>query len=106
MYCRLLQSVPSCKKIASQLANDLLHAAKMTFPGSGYHKKIISYVGANVTSETFKEVCTKPNIQQFIMSFYHHQNIGQVETCIKFIKCTIKQCMHTNQGTNLALLQI
>ena len=68
--------------------------------------KIISDAGTNFTLETVTEFCRKLNIQQSITSLYHHQSSGQVEACIKFIKCAIKKCIDTNQDINLALLQI
>ena len=37
---------------------------------------------------------------------YHHQSNGQVEACIKFIKCTFKKCTDSDRDINMALLQI
>ena len=46
------------------------------------------------------------NIEQVISSAYHHQSNGQVEACIKFIKCTFKKCADSGRDINMALLQI
>ena len=37
---------------------------------------------------------------------YHHQSNGQVEACIKFIKCTFKKCADSGSDIIMALLQI
>ena len=39
-------------------------------------------------------------------SSYHHQSNGQVEACIKFIKCTIKKCSDSSGDIHMALLQV
>ena len=45
-------------------------------------------------------------MKQVVSSSFHHQNDGQAEVCIKFIKCTMKICIETNNDINLVLLQI
>ena len=94
------------KRVASLSTDDLVHATKMTIAEFGLSKKIISVVGMDFTSETFKEISRKVNIEQSLMSSYHHKSNGQVQACIKFVKCTIKKCIDTYQDINLALLQI
>ena len=69
---------PLVKKVANVSADDLLHATKMTFAEFGLSWKIISDVGTNFTSETFKKFWRKLNIQQSIMPSFHHQSNGQV----------------------------
>ena len=46
------------------------------------------------------------NIEQVTSLSLHHQSNGQVETCIKFVKCTMKKCIETNDDIHIALLQI
>ena len=58
---------------------------EITFAEFVLPEKIISDMGTNFTSETFKEFYKMLNIQQSITSFYHHQSSGQVEACIKFV---------------------
>ena len=70
---------PVVKRTVSLSANGLVYAGKMTFAEFGLPQKIISNVGTNFTSETFREFCRKLNIQQSTMSSYHHQNNSQVE---------------------------
>ena len=45
-------------------------------------------------------------IQHSIPFSYYHQSNGQVEACIKFVKCTTRNFLDTNQNICLALLQI
>ena len=44
----------------------------------------------NFVSLKFKDFCRKPDIEQELSSSDHHQSNGQVETCIKFAKQTMK----------------
>ena len=68
-------------------------------------KKLVSDAGTNFVSEQFKDHrCL--NIDQAVTSSYHHQSNGQVEACVKFMKCTIKKCRQNNNDANFALLQI
>ena len=77
---------PVVKKVVSLLAGDLVHTTRMIFAEFGLPRKIISNVETKFTSETFKAFCKKLNIQQSITLSYHHQNNGQGETYIKFVK--------------------
>ena len=107
----LLHIVDYCSKFpvvknVSFSANDPVHAAQKTFAMFRLPWELISDVGTNFASETFKELYRKLNIQQSKMSSYHHQSSGQGEVCIKFMKYTIKKCFDTKKDINLALLQI
>ena len=77
-------------KVGSLAADDLVQIAKMVFAEYGLPEKIISNAGRNFTLDTFRELCRLISIQQSKTSSYHHQSNGQVEACIKFVKCTIK----------------
>ena len=46
------------------------------------------------------------NIEQATLSSYHHQSNRLEEAYIKFIKCTMKKCMETNEDIHVALLKI
>ena len=46
------------------------------------------------------------NVEQAVSLVFHHQSNGQVEACIKFIKCTFKKCTDLDRDINMALLQI
>ena len=83
-----------------------LRTVKIVFAEFGLLKKIISDAGMSFTSETFRQFCRQMCIEQAITSSFHYQNSGQVEVCIKFIKCTIKKYLDTNNDVNLTLLQI
>ena len=50
----------------------------------------MSDAGPNFVSDKFKKICSRLNIEQAVLSVYHHQSSGQVEACIKIIKCTLK----------------
>ena len=66
----------------------------------------MSDVGCNFISEEFKNFCNNLNKEQAVSSSYHHQSNGQVEACIKFIKCTINKCINSRNDIHIALLQI
>ena len=85
---------PIVKKVNSLSADDLVQKAKLIFAEYGLPKKIVSDVVINFMVETFKTFYRKKNIQQTTTLSYHHQNDGQVEACIKFVKCTIKVLWH------------
>ena len=72
--------------------------AKLIFPESGL-PKIVSDAGPNFTSEMFKEFCRNMIILQSISSSYHHQINGGVETCITYVKCTIKKSRSQSSST-------
>ena len=94
---------PIERKVAGLSADDLVWATKLIFTKYGLPKKIISDPGMNVTSEMFKVICKMMNIQQSITPSYNHHSNGQVEACIKFVKCTITKCIDTDQDISLAL---
>ena len=66
----------------------------------------MSDVGGNFISYKFKQFGKKINIEQATSSLFHNQSNGQVEVCIKFIKCTMKKCIETNEDIYEVLLQI
>ena len=100
--------IVDCEKDSCLTTDDLDQTTKIIFAKFGLHKKIISDAGMVLTSDKFKIYCRQRSISidQAIKSSYHHQSNGQVEACIKFVKCTIKKCLDSNNGVNLALLQI
>ena len=100
MHCRLLQQASYCKKVDSLTADELVKAAKIVFKEFQLPKKFISDVGINFTSDTLKVLQADE-----YRADHHHRN-GQVDECIKFIKCTIEKCLDTNHNVNLALLHI
>ena len=66
----------------------------------------MSDMGTNFVADRFWQFCKSINVEQVISSTYHHQSNGQVEACIKFIKCTFKKCADSGRAINMALLQI
>ena len=96
----------SHKKVQSLSVDYLVHTTMMIFSRFGLPRRLISDVATNLTSETFQEFYRKLNIQQSITSSFYHPSNGQVEACIKFVKCTIRKCLDTSQDINLALLQM
>ena len=75
--------------------------AKLIFAEYGL-PTIVLDTHTNFTSEMFKKYCRKMDIQQSIISSYHHQSNGQMEACIKFVKHTIRKCLDINQDISLA----
>ena len=65
---------PIVKKVNSLSADNLVQATQQIFAEYGLPKKIVSYVGTNFTSETFKDFCRKMNLQQTITLSYHYQS--------------------------------
>ena len=96
---------PTVKKVGSLSADDLVQTAKKTFAEYDCLKGIISDVDMNFTLETFRSFWRHVNIKQSMTSFYQHHSYGQVILCIKFVTCTIKKCIGSNQDVNLALFQ-
>ena len=66
--------------------------------------KIMSDAGGNFVSKLFNETCTKLNIQQVVSSSYNHQSNGELEACIKFLKCMLKKCIDANADPHIFLL--
>ena len=81
---------PIVKKLNSLSADDLVQLTKLIFAEYRLANKIVSDLGANFTSETFKDFCRNMNIEQTITLSHHHKSNGQVEVCIKFFNCAIK----------------
>ena len=80
-------------KMEDLSAESLILACKIIFSEYGLPKNIMSDAGSNSISDKFKRFCQNLNIEQVVSSSYHHQSNGQVEVCIKFIKCTIKNVL-------------
>ena len=72
----------------------------------GLLKKTMSDASGNFISHKFKRFYQNLNVEQSVPLSYHHQSNGQVETCIKFIKCTIRKSIDTKLDKRIALLQI
>ena len=66
----------------------------------------MSDAGTKFVSDRFQQFCKTINIEQAVSLAYHHQSNGQVEACIKFIKCTFEICTDWGRDINMALLQI
>ena len=102
----LYSKFPVVKKVKSTSAEDLIQATKVEFTEFGLPTKLASGSDTNFVSELFKKFCRHLNIYQVVISLYHHQSNGQVEACIKFVKCTIKKCRSNNIDVKFALLHI
>ena len=74
-------------------ADSLIRTDKIVFAEFGLQKKIVSDVATNSISDKFRKFCRQLNTEQAITSAYHHQSSGQVEACIKFMKCTTKSAL-------------
>ena len=62
--------------------------------------------GSHFVSNKFRTFCKSLNIEQAFSSSDHHQSNGQVEACIKFVKCTLKKWFDSRSDLHIALLQI
>ena len=84
----------------------LINAVTAIFAKYGILQKIMSDTGTNFVSERFRQFCKSINMEQAVSLAYHNQSNGQVEACIKFVKCTFKKCAESGRDKNIALLQI
>ena len=94
------------KRLEGLSTENLSATAKVIFGEYGIPHKLMSYTGTNFISDRLRKFCSSLNIKQAVSSGYHHQSNGQVEACIKFIKCTFKKCADSGRDMNMALLQI
>ena len=65
-------------------------ASKVIFSEYGLPKQIMSDVDGNFISDKLRQFCKYMNMEQVTSSSYHYQSNGQVENCIKFVKCIMK----------------
>ena len=84
---------PVVKRMEGLSTENLTARAKIIFTEYGISHKIMSDAGTNFVSDKFKKFCSNLNIEQAVLSLYHHQSNGQVEACIKFIKCMFKNVL-------------
>ena len=82
---------PGINRLEGLSTENLIATAKVIFAEYGIPCKLMSDAGTNFISDRFRKFCSSLNIQQAVSSAYHHQRNGQVEACIKFIKCTFKK---------------
>ena len=78
------------KRIEGLSAERLIATVKIIFTEYSILCRLMSDAGSNFISEKFKSFCSSLNIEEVVLSSYHHQSNGQVEVCIKYIKHTIK----------------
>ena len=83
---------PVVQKVESLLAEDLIQSTKVVVAEYGLPKKLMSDTDMTFVSEQFIAFCRHLNTDQVVTLSYYHQCNGQVEACIKFVKCTIKKC--------------
>ena len=92
---------PIIRRLQGLLAEHLINAVTAIFAEYGIPQKIMSDAGTNFVSERFMQFCKSISIEQAVSSAYHHQSNGQVEACIKFIKCTFKKCTESGRDKKL-----
>ena len=81
---------PVIKRMEGLSAENLIATTNVIFAEYGILHRLMSDASSNFVSETFRSFCSSLNIKHIVSSLYHHQRNGQVEICIKFIQCTIK----------------
>ena len=84
---------PVIKRLEGLSADNLINMVKTIFAKYGIPHKLMLDVGTNFVSDKFCQFCKLVNIEQVTSSAYPHQSNGQVEACIKFIKCTFKNAL-------------
>ena len=81
---------PVIKRMEGLSAENLITTVKIIFAEYSIPCRLMSDAGNNFVSEKFRSFCSSLNIKQAVLWLYHNQSNGQVEACIKFIKCSIK----------------
>ena len=84
------------KRVEDMSTESLILAHKAIFSKYGLPKRIMSDAGGNFISDKFRQFCKCMNIEQVTTLSCHHQSKGQAESCIKFMKHTMKKCIKTN----------
>ena len=97
---------PVLKRLEGLSGESLINTVKIIFSKYGIPQKIISGVGTNFISDRFRQFCKTINVEQPVSLAYCHQSNGQVEACIKFVKCTFKKFANSGRDINMAPLQI
>ena len=97
---------PIIKKAEDLSTDSLILAHKIIFSEYGLLKKIMSDAGSIFVSDRCKQFYKNLNTEQATSSSYYHQSNGPIEVCIKFMKCTFKQCTDTKTVIHIALMQI
>ena len=89
------------KKAEDLSADSLILAYEVIFAEYGIPKKIMSDAGSNFVSDKFRTFGKSLNKEQAFSLSYHHQSNGQVEACIKLIKCILKKCFDCRGDTHI-----
>ena len=75
---------PVIKRMEGLSTDCLITTTKVIFAEYGIPCKLMSDAGTNFVSDMFSKFCSRLNIEQAVLSAYHHQSNGQVEACITF----------------------
>ena len=86
---------PVIKRIEVLSTESLITTTKVIFAEYGIPHRLMSITGTNFVSDKFRRFSNWLNIEQVVSSAYHHQSNGQVETCIEFVKHTLKTLVVT-----------
>ena len=93
---------PMVKRLEGLSAENLITTVKVIFREYGILHKLMSDAGTNFVSDKFWKFCNSINIEQVVLSAYHHQNNGQGEVH----KMNVQKCTDSGGDINLTLLQI
>ena len=78
------------KRMEGLSTENVITMVKIIFAEYGILHRLMSDAGSNFVSGKLRSFYSSLNIEQAVTSSCHHQSNGQVEACIKVIKCTIK----------------
>ena len=76
---------PVIKRLEGLSAESLITTTKVISAKYGICQKPMLDASTNFVSEKFQQFCKTINVEQAVLSTYHHQSNRQVEACIKFI---------------------
>ena len=96
---------PIIKKTKDPSADSLILTCKLFFQSMGYPKETCLTLVV-ISFQKNLGFCKSLNVEQALSSSYHHQSNGQVEACIKFVRCTLKKCFDSRSDLHIPLLQI
>ena len=73
---------PMVKRLEGLSAESLIAIIKVISAKYGIPCKLMSDPGTNFVSDKFQKLCNNINVEQAVLSVYHHQSNGQVKALL------------------------
>ena len=81
-----------CVCVEGFSVNNLIKTCKIIFIEYRLPREVVKDAGTNFISEKFENVCKRLGIYHTISLSYNYQSNEQAESCIKFVKRSMKKC--------------